>query len=460
MQNTCPEGRKLKQESMKNIKRFKNSIVGFIALIMYARCIAALFALLGIDNFAVRSLSRTSVVMAFTFIIFGFLLVRTYGRFDVGVRKSRPIAISLSIAIVLDDLVTYIVMIIMNTNDANGRMVRFSSIGLLICAIIIQMIIIMIFTRLGNSFFFAVTPPEKTLIIAGCEEELEKVKRAVGIFDKRYDICGEEVFRQGEIEEKIKEYDSVFVYDVPERDRAGIVKTCYVKRISLYCFPYIEDVLIHNSSQLMFSDLPFYASDFKGMTFEQRVIKRLADIGISALMLLVTSPILLVCAIAIKKEDGGPVFFRQERATIRGRVFRIYKFRTMKENIDNYSATRDDDRITSVGRVLRKYRLDELPQFINIIKGEMSLVGPRPEMLKNVEEYTKELPEFSYRLKMKAGLTGYAQIMGKYNTSSRDKLILDLMYIEDFSIASDVKLLLQTLTVLFSADESTEGFNE
>ncbi len=445
---------------MKNIMRFKNSIVGLIALVMYAGCMAVLFGLLGMDNFAVTSLSRTSVVMAFTFIIVGFLLVRTYGRFDVGVRKSRPIAISLSIAIVLDDLVTYIVMVIMNTNDANGRMVRFSSIGLLLCAILIQMVIISIFTRLGNSFFFAVTPPEKTLIVAGSADELDKVKRAVGLFDKRYDICAEAVFGQEDLNERIKEFDSVFIYDVPERERARIVKTCYVKRISLYCFPYIEDVLIHNSSQMMFSDLPFYSSNFKGMTFEQRVIKRLADIFVSAFMLLITSPVLLICAIAIHKEDGGKVFFRQERATIRGRVFKIYKFRTMKENIDNHSATKDDDRITSVGKVLRKYRLDELPQFINIIKGEMSLVGPRPEMLKNVEEYTKELPEFSFRLKMKAGLTGYAQIMGKYNTSSRDKLILDLMYIEDFSIASDVKLLLQTLTVLFTADESTEGFNE
>ena len=445
---------------MKNVKRFKNSIIGIIAFIMYFGCMAVLFLLLGIDNFAVTSLSRTSVVMAFTFIIFGFLLVRTYGRFDVGVRKSRPIVISLSLALIIDDLVTYMVMVIMNTTDENGRTVRFSSIGYLILAVIAQVLIISLFVHIGNSFFFAVTPPEKTLLVAGCEGDLEKVKRAVALFDKRYDISHMALYGKEDVESLIHDYDSVFIYDIPENERAGLVKKCYLERVSLYCFPYIEDVLMHNSPQLMFSDLPFYLSDFNRMTFEQRVIKRLADIFVSAFMLILTSPILLVSAVLIKKEDGGSVFFRQERATIRGRVFRIYKFRTMKENIENFSATRDDDRITRTGRFLRKYRIDELPQFINIIKGEMSLVGPRPEMLKNVEEYTRELPEFSYRLKMKAGLTGFAQIMGKYNTSSKDKLILDLMYIEEFSIITDIRILLQTLTVLFSAEESTEGFDE
>ena len=129
----------------------------------------------------------------------------------------------------------------------------------------------------------------------------------------------------------------------------------------------------------------------------------------------------------------------------------------MRENVENYSSTAGDDRITKTGRILRKTRMDELPQILNILKGEMSLVGPRPEMLENVYSYTADLPEFEYRLRVKAGLTGYAQIAGKYNTSPRDKLILDLMYIENYSIWKDIKLILQTLIVLFKSD-STEGF--
>ena len=195
------------------------------------------------------------------------------------------------------------------------------------------------------------------------------------------------------------------------------------------------------------------------ITFEERIVKKLMDMVISSLAIVLLSPILLVSAICIKRQDGGKILFRQKRATVHGRVFEIYKFRTMRENVDNYSSTKDDDRITKVGKVLRKYRIDELPQLFNILKGDMSLVGPRPEMLENVEDYTKELPEFRYRLRMKAGLTGYAQIYGKYNTSSKDKLMLDLMYIENYSILKDIQLLFRTILVLFKAENSTEGFN-
>ena len=146
--------------------------------------------------------------------------------------------------------------------------------------------------------------------------------------------------------------------------------------------------------------------------------------------------------------------------TVHGRIFWIYKFRTMRENVENYSTIKDDERITPVGRFIRKYRIDELPQLLNIIKGDMSLVGPRPEMVENVDDYTKKMPEFRYRLRMKAGLTGYAQINGKYNTSSRDKLMMDLMYIENYSILKDIQLLFQTVMVLFKAEDSTAAFEE
>lgn len=192
---------------------------------------------------------------------------------------------------------------------------------------------------------------------------------------------------------------------------------------------------------------------------EQRIAKRLTDIGISLLALILLSPLMLGCALAIKLEDRGSVFYKQKRLTKYGRVFEVYKFRTMKEeNSIHKSVTEDDDRITKVGKVLRKYRIDELPQMLNILKGDMTVVGPRPEMLENVEKYTSELPEFSYRLRMKAGLTGLAQISGKYNTSPRDKLVMDLMYIENYSIWQDFKLIFQTITVFFKASESTEAF--
>ena len=199
----------------------------------------------------------------------------------------------------------------------------------------------------------------------------------------------------------------------------------------------------------------------KDLTMEQRIVKRLMDISISLLALVVSSPIMLACAVAIKAEDGGKVFYKQKRLTKYGRVFQVYKFRTMKEeNSVHKSVTENDDRITKVGGILRKFRVDELPQMLNILKGDMTVVGPRPEMLENVEKYTEELPEFSYRLRMKAGLTGLAQISGKYNTSPKDKLVMDLMYIENYSIWQDLKLIFQTITVFLKASESTEAFGK
>ncbi|MFQ9801583.1 MAG: sugar transferase [Clostridia bacterium] len=193
------------------------------------------------------------------------------------------------------------------------------------------------------------------------------------------------------------------------------------------------------------------------------VIKRFMDIVLSVVFLLVASPFMLLTAIAIKAYDRGPVFFKQKRCTLNKKVFEIYKFRSMIVDAEKdgiaMPAVDHDPRITPIGRFIRKTRLDELPQLFNVLKGDMSIVGPRPERVEHVEAYSREIPEFSYRLKVKGGLTGYAQIMGKYNTSAYDKLKLDLMYIENYSLLLDLKLLFMTVKVMFMKD-STEGFHK
>jgi len=179
--------------------------------------------------------------------------------------------------------------------------------------------------------------------------------------------------------------------------------------------------------------------------------------------MVVALPVMLVIAAAIKLDDHGPVFYKQERVTLDGKLFKILKFRSMIVNAEkdgkSIPATDNDPRITRVGKFIRATRLDELPQILNILKGDMSIVGPRPERLEHVEKYSKDIPEFNYRLKVKGGLTGYAQIYGKYNTSAYDKLRLDLMYIENYSILLDIKLILMTVRILFKK-ESTEGFDK
>ena len=192
-------------------------------------------------------------------------------------------------------------------------------------------------------------------------------------------------------------------------------------------------------------------------------MKRTMDIVASGLALIVLSPIFLVTAIAVKS-DGGPAFYRQKRLTKDGKVFEILKFRSMRIDAEKYSGAvlssgENDTRITKVGRIIRAYRLDELPQLINILKGDMSLVGPRPERPEIQAKIEKEVPEFSLRLQAKAGLTGYAQVYGKYNTSFYDKLLMDLMYISRPSILEDLTIILATLRILTSK-ESTEGVGE
>lgn len=216
------------------------------------------------------------------------------------------------------------------------------------------------------------------------------------------------------------------------------------------------------ASRLEIFDTPLLFCNNHGLTLGQRFVKRILDIITSLLLIIFFSPIMLIIAIAIKLSDGGPVLFKQKRYTINGKVFEILKFRSMivgaEKEGEVIPAENKDPRITSVGRVIRKIRMDELPQFFNILKGDMSLVGPRPERVEHVDKYSEQLPEFRYRLKVKGGLTGYAQVMGKYNTNPYDKLRYDLMYIENYSLLLDLKLMLTTLKILLKS-ESTEGFN-
>ncbi|MBQ2700151.1 MAG: exopolysaccharide biosynthesis polyprenyl glycosylphosphotransferase, partial [Clostridia bacterium] len=248
---------------------------------------------------------------------------------------------------------------------------------------------------------------------------------------------------------------------VPESQRNSILTFCYQHQKNVLCLAQMEDIMISNAKQVILDDAPFLEMEYRHLTTSQRVAKRALDLLVSVPAVILFSPLLLAVAIAIKLDDGGQVFFRQKRATIDGWVFEILKFRTMTASAcqaqQQVSASQADQRITRVGRFLRKIRVDELPQLLNVIKGDMSLVGPRPEMLENVAKYKKELPAFVYREKMKAGITGYAQIEGKYNTTPQDKLMLDLTYIESYSIWLDIKLLFRTLTVFFKPD-STEGF--
>ena len=263
-----------------------------------------------------------------------------------------------------------------------------------------------------------------------------------------------------EIEKKIALYDGVVICDIPSHERNQILKYCYGKGVRCYTTPKISDLIIRSAESQHMFDTPLLLSRNNGLTIEQRVIKRVVDIILSVIALIPALPLMAVTALLIKIEDGGSIIYKQKRLTQDGREFYVYKFRSMREDAEKDGVARlageHDDRITKVGRVIRAIRFDELPQLLNILKGDMSIVGPRPERPEIAAEYEKEIPEFAYRLKVKAGLTGYAQVYGKYNTTAYDKLKLDLMYIQNYNLRLDFEIMMKTVQILFMK-ESTEG---
>ena len=245
--------------------------------------------------------------------------------------------------------------------------------------------------------------------------------------------------------------------------RNRLLKFCYGKGIRVYVVPEVTDLLLRFGKTVTAFDTPMVLVRSSGLTLRQRICKRALDALLVTAALIPAAPVMALVALAIRLEDGGPIFYRQKRMTQNGREFDILKFRSMIPDAEKFSgavlASENDPRITKVGRFIRATRLDELPQLLNILKGDMSIVGPRPERPQIAEGYRRELPEFDYRLKVPGGLTGYAQIYGKYNTTPADKLRLDMIYIENYSILLDIRLMLLTLRILFTK-ESTQGIQE
>lgn len=445
---------------LKFLQKTQRTVMFLLKVLLFFILFATFFVFFGIENEWLLRLSRTAAVTMLTFAVLGSALMSIYGGYSVGVTKSKPIIYSMTLSTVFTDIVTHLQLCIMNTNAANNQKFQYEHPLLLLLVMVIQILVIIFFAYFGNFVYFSINSPEKCCVITTSKYSLNNIVPKIKKYKKQYLITDAILFTNPDLFDIINRCDTVFVYDVPAASRTTIVEYCYANNKNIYYNFEMCDVVSLRGRNAMLDDKPMIASTVKGLTVEQRIMKRAMDLFVSTVGLIVTSPIMLACAIAIKAEDGGSVFFKQKRATKDGKIFKVYKFRTMKEkNSINKSVTEDDDRITKVGKILRKFRIDELPQIINIFKGEMSVVGPRPEMIENVDEYTQALPEFSYRLRVKAGLTGLAQIAGKYNTSPKDKLVLDLMYIEKYSIWQDIKLIFQTLTVFFKADDSTEAFH-
>ena len=328
-----------------------------------------------------------------------------------------------------------------------------------------QIVISAFWTTTANHWYFRNFAAKKTLVIYDKREGVEDLLKEYGL-DKKFQVqdvidintCIHKKF------EGFENLDAVFLCGIHSHERNIVLKYCVEHKISVYVIPRIGDVLMSGAKRMHMLHLPILMVQRYNPRIEYVVVKRLADILLSGVAFILLLPVFIITSIAIKATDGGPVFYRQTRLTKDGKEFDVLKFRSMrvdaeKDGVARLSTGEKDDRITPVGRFIRKVRIDELPQLLNILKGDMTIVGPRPERPEIAAQYQEELPEFALRLQAKAGLTGSAQVYGKYNTTPYDKLQMDLMYISKPSLLEDLRIIFATVKILFMP-ESTEGVAE
>ena len=425
--------------------KFKNTFQLLCKVICFLLNLSIFLLLFGVNNAQLLRPSRTAAITILSFLFVYILMTLVYGGFDIGIKKSKPIIYSMSLCLVTADLAAHLFLCIMNFTVVNEGHFVYEQPWLLVLVMILQIIITSLLTYGCNHLFFCFVPRQRCILISHRNEDTSRLAKSISSFRKQFCICYHAYTDSPDLLNLIDRYECVFLCNLSASERVNIVEYCYAKRKHIYYTLEMADMVSLGAQRVMFGDTSMMFSPPKRLTMEQRILKRTFDIVVSALALVIFSPVFAITAIAIKLEDGGHIFYRQQRATYAGRVFNVIKFRSMREEGSvNVSVIKDDDRITRVGRIIRKYRIDELPQLINILRGDMSLVGPRPERPELAAQYEEVLPEYALRLQVKAGLTGYAQVYGTYDTPPEEKLRMDLWYIAHWSAVLDWKLIIMT----------------
>lgn len=388
---------------------------------------------------------------AVLYMIFG----RVYGGFWISLNRISESVYSQALAVMMTSGIMYVVTFLLERQLPN--------IWPVLAAFAVQLVLSGLWSMAAHVAYYILFPATKTIIVYDERQGMEKLIQDYG-FEKKFTVI-----KTLKVEQCIDNIDllhnaqTVFVSGVHSHERNIILKYCVEQGIMMYLVPRIGDVLMSGAQQMHMFHLPMLRVGRYNPSPWHTIAKRTFDVVSAGALFLVISPLMLITAIAIKT-DGGPVFYKQRRLTQDGKEFDVLKFRSMrvdaeKDGVARLSTGDKDDRITKVGHFIRKVRIDELPQLLNIIGGSMSVVGPRPERPEIASQYVKEMPEFSLRLQAKAGLTGYAQVYGKYNTTPYDKLQMDLMYISNPSFWEDLRIIFATIKILF-VPESTEGVAE
>lgn len=399
---------------------------------------------------------RGNWLIIFIFFVLYFTFGRIYDGFLISLNQISEIFFSQVLAALFSNGIMFIIIWLL--------LLYFPNPIPILLAFATQLLISIVWATLAHKWYFHTFKAHQSAVVYDVRKGLEQLIGEYGL-EKKF-----EIIKTAKVEECLEdlsmldELDSVFLSGIHSHDRNIILKYCIKNGVNVYVIPRVGDVLMSGAKKMHMFHLPMLRVGRYSPTPEFLFTKRMFDIVVSLTALILCSPVLLVTALAIKLNDGGPVFYKQCRLTKDGKEFDILKFRSMKvdaekDGVARLSTGENDDRITPVGHVIRKYRIDELPQLINILKGELSVVGPRPERPSIATLYEEEMPEFNLRLQAKAGLTGYAQVYGKYNTTPYDKLQMDLMYIANPSFLEDIKICFATVKILFTP-ESTEGIAE
>lgn len=393
-----------------------------------------------------------NVLMLMVYIVLYIFSASSFSAFRIGYYKVGSILGSQTLSILFTNAITFVEISLIG----HGRLSAAPMLRLTVWEFFLAALWSILFTKL----FANIYPPRKMLIIYGNSSAKSLANKMNSRVDKY--IINESISCDEDIEfikERILDHEAVVISDIPSDMKNQLLKYTFENDIRTYINPKLSDIIVRGADECDLFDTPLLLCRNDALSADRLLVKRLFDIVFSLILLIICSPFMIITAAAIKLYDRGPVLYSQERLTQGGRIFKVYKFRSMIVNAEKHGAQladKNDDRITPIGKIIRKIRFDELPQLFNILKGDMSFVGPRPERPELAKKYEKSMPEFRFRLKVKAGLTGYAQVVGKYNTTPYDKLKLDLMYIERQSLRLDLKLILMTIKIVF-VPEASEG---
>ena len=425
-----------------------------VTLALFVGCWTAFFD----SKYSTVNHPKGDMVMFVFFAMVLFLLNRTYDCYDVGYHRISDNVYAQTLSQMITAGIVWVVSLLMYMKLTNPLP--------LLGLCVIMLLWNVLWCVVANRVYQRLHMHKRTVIIYRDSDDLRRLKE-IGLLQQKFNIVKyiedpEDDFKK--LEKEIEGFEAIVVSGVNASLRNGLAKYCIEKNVLGYFAPHVGDIIMQGSRHMRNFSVPILSVRRAEPTPEYLFIKRVIDIVISALAIALLSPLFLITALAIKVYDRGPVIYRQTRLTKDGKEFSILKFRSMKvdaekDGVARLSTGEKDDRITPVGRIIRSCRLDELPQLINILQGDMSIVGPRPERPEIAAQYEEEMPAFNLRLQVKAGLTGYAQVYGKYNTDPYDKLQMDLMYVNKMSVVEDLRLMFATVRVLFLR-ESTEGVEE